>query len=412
MAGLERVGGRHRARCWRRPEDKKTRPLPENYPDRTSVADEKLDWRVLWSKSKGGGTPQPYQPPFYTDPTVLSEHDNAKGHQQKVDPPEENHDGQPSLAGNAFKDVRNRQSFAGTLLFDANGFPLNPRGRTGLAGRGVLYRWGANRAIDPIVTRYKPDGTRTLQVLVRKRHEVQGLDNEVWALPGEMERDADEDQIRYGVTKRLRELLNHCVEEMPEEATKAETADASDAQELWNKADDRHREKVVKDRAERHRLQDRLFSTGQGYTLRSTYVDDPRNTDNAWLETKATHFHCDDKLAELFTVPSDETTIAEQVEKYKWLDVDLQNREYENLYGSHRELVEAARKRLLDLSDHKSNVSEEAARIGPEADRIVADGELAAGSPTRQERTFSTMATKPAVGGLPASALSTIDERE
>lgn len=36
-----------------------------------------------------------------------------------------------------------------------NGYysPLNPRGRTGLRGRGKLYMWGPNQAADPIVTK-------------------------------------------------------------------------------------------------------------------------------------------------------------------------------------------------------------------------------------------------------------------
>lgn len=33
--------------------------------------------------------------------------------------------------------------------------PLNPKGRTGLKGRGVLGKWGPNHAADPIVTRWK-----------------------------------------------------------------------------------------------------------------------------------------------------------------------------------------------------------------------------------------------------------------
>lgn len=33
--------------------------------------------------------------------------------------------------------------------------PLNPVGRTGLIGRGVLGKWGPNHAADPIVTRWK-----------------------------------------------------------------------------------------------------------------------------------------------------------------------------------------------------------------------------------------------------------------
>lgn len=35
--------------------------------------------------------------------------------------------------------------------------PLNPMGRTGLRGRGLLGRWGPNHAADPILTRWKRD---------------------------------------------------------------------------------------------------------------------------------------------------------------------------------------------------------------------------------------------------------------
>lgn len=35
------------------------------------------------------------------------------------------------------------------------GVPVNPIGRTGLRGRGLLGRWGPNHAADPIITRWK-----------------------------------------------------------------------------------------------------------------------------------------------------------------------------------------------------------------------------------------------------------------
>ena len=50
------------------------------------------------------------------------------------------------------------------VLFDAEGAPLNPRGRTGMKGRGLLGKWGPNHAADPIVTRYNPD-TELLEVV-------------------------------------------------------------------------------------------------------------------------------------------------------------------------------------------------------------------------------------------------------
>ena len=43
------------------------------------------------------------------------------------------------------------------------GKPRNPRGRTGMTGRGTLGKWGPNQAADPIVTRWNPDDPDELQ---------------------------------------------------------------------------------------------------------------------------------------------------------------------------------------------------------------------------------------------------------
>ena len=51
----------------------------------------------------------------------------------------------------------------GRILFGDDGRPRNPRGRTGLRGRGLLGQWGPNHAADPIVTRHEPL-TGTFQV--------------------------------------------------------------------------------------------------------------------------------------------------------------------------------------------------------------------------------------------------------
>ena len=56
----------------------------------------------------------------------------------------------------------------GEIFFGRDGRPRNPRGRTGLRGRGLLGQWGPNHAADPIVTRLKPL-TNQLQVH-RSRH--------------------------------------------------------------------------------------------------------------------------------------------------------------------------------------------------------------------------------------------------
>jgi len=61
--------------------------------------------------------------------------------------------------------VKLRPTYEGPISFDSNGFPLNPRGRTGLRGRGLLGLWGPNHTTDPIVTRFHPQ-TNQLQALV------------------------------------------------------------------------------------------------------------------------------------------------------------------------------------------------------------------------------------------------------
>ncbi|KAI9587635.1 hypothetical protein GQX74_003481 [Glossina fuscipes] len=86
----------------------------------------------------------------------------------------------------------NRLSHMGKYQIDSSGYPLNPIGRTGLRGRGLLGRWGPNHAADPIVTRWKRDKNGSvikhnvsekniLQMITIQRH-----DNRMWAIPGGM----------------------------------------------------------------------------------------------------------------------------------------------------------------------------------------------------------------------------------
>ena len=48
---------------------------------------------------------------------------------------------------------------------DAQGRPLHPRGRTGIAGRGLLGRWGSNLAVAALVVR-PTEGPDHLEVLL------------------------------------------------------------------------------------------------------------------------------------------------------------------------------------------------------------------------------------------------------
>ena len=215
--------------------------------------------------------------------------------------------------------------------------PKNPVGYTGLRGRGLLGRWGPNHAADPLVTRWKHHATdwtkelnsadnsptcaglvprvvrkdtmkRVLQVVLIKRAGKSGTDE--WALPGGM---VDPGEVVTAAVKR----------EFGEEAMASKygmegRAFSSDLNDLFN-------------------VTPEDIENGDERVLYKGYVDDPRNTDNAWMETVVFHFH--DKLGVLDYADLNAGSDAAAV---KWADVssDLE------LYASHRDFVKLAAKRL------------------------------------------------------------------
>ena len=101
----------------------------------------------------------------------------------------------------------------------------------------------------------------------------------------------------------------------------------------------------IGDPAERHQFQEhvaKLFENGR--QIYRGYIDDPRNTDNAWTETTAFHFHCSDQLGAQLQLRSGDDAGA-----VKWLNVDgegMQQESYRKLYGAHRSLIERAVRHL------------------------------------------------------------------
>ena len=124
---------------------------------RFKVADESVPW------SKDAPL---YRPNEFTDASVLT-----KGVTEGwADPP----------TPQQVTDLKQRKSYEAPISFDAAGMPRNPRGRTGLCGRGLLGQWGPNHAADPIVTRYNPQ-TGKLQLVAMRRE-----DTGQFAVPGGM----------------------------------------------------------------------------------------------------------------------------------------------------------------------------------------------------------------------------------
>ena len=59
----------------------------------------------------------------------------------------------------------NRVSNTGQYALNSAGLPMNPKGRTGMSGRGLLGRFGPNHAGDSIVTRVCDDRLQVRPVL-------------------------------------------------------------------------------------------------------------------------------------------------------------------------------------------------------------------------------------------------------
>jgi len=164
--------------------------------------------------------------------------------------------------------------------------PCNPYGPTGIGGRGLLGKWGPNQAADPVVITY--DTTREIyQLLVIERSDKPGI----WALPGGMQ-DTNE-CISTTVTRELKEETNLILD-----------------------------------------IENSKF-------IYSGYVNDPRNTDNAWMETSVYLFVLDEEQRKILlkTIQAGDDAI-----NVKLTDLCSENTEYTNLYANHKEFVDYALK--------------------------------------------------------------------
>jgi ADP-ribose pyrophosphatase len=119
------------------------RPAP--YPPRFRVLIDAAPWATECPD---------YTPPYYVDPSVLA-NDRSRTPGGWADPEESETTGDPGDRDTA--EYR-----------DASGRLLNPRGRTGIAGRGLLGRWGPNVMVSGIVTRASGT-TGRLDILLGQR---------------------------------------------------------------------------------------------------------------------------------------------------------------------------------------------------------------------------------------------------
>lgn len=243
--------------------------------NRLSVPDSLVPWEVEWSS---------YAPIEWTHPSVLKQPVWA----DLADPSQ--------IVG-----LRLRLSHEiSPLLINRAGRPMNPMGRTGTSGRGLLGKWGPNQAADPMVVRAIPiagaPANYRYQLVA-----IQRKDSGQWAFPGGMVDDGEH------VSQTLRREFTEEAAALPDKESQAAV----------------------------ERQLDQIFGSGGQDTsilVYQGYVDDPRNTDNAWMETCVRLFLLDEHLGAQLALASGSDAAG-----VRWLDLDesLLSGEGTDLYADH-----------------------------------------------------------------------------
>lgn len=135
--------------------------------------------------------------------------------------------------------------------------PLNPFGRTGISGRGMLGRWGVNHRVDIVITRWKHgesgilerDGKKLLEFLAIERPK-----DGVWVLPG-------------GFVPQLNNIETAVAVQFLKVALENQGDLSEETKNIF--------ETLFKD----------------GLKIGPIYAEDYRNTDNAWIETLCINLH-------------------------------------------------------------------------------------------------------------------------
>jgi len=125
---------------------------PAGYPARQRISIDEAPWKL----DREG-----YRPPYYVSAAVLDS-DRSRNDAGWADPED-------------FAIVRDEPRVRAAKSHDAEGRPQNPRGRTGLAGRGLLGLWGANLSVSAIVIRTGPD-SGDLEILLGGKEDLGGLE--------------------------------------------------------------------------------------------------------------------------------------------------------------------------------------------------------------------------------------------
>lgn len=210
-----------------------------------------------------------------------------------------------------------RHTYVGWNLCPCTGMPRNPAGRTGWCGRGRLPRFGPNHCVDAVLTRMNHESgalevavipntissrSKRVDSLTRQKSRDSKPESATLSLPGVFIKDADPSKTH---------------------ATQRAIQTKVVAKVSWQ-------------------MLDEIFEEEPPTLVFTGYVDDERNTDNAWIETTALMYSFSTKAHCL-----------EYLEGVKWVPIttDL------HLYGNHGEICLTAKQRIEAKGKFSSEIA-------------------------------------------------------
>lgn len=208
---------------------------------------------------------------------------------------------------------------------DSVGVPINPMGRTGIRGKGVLWRWGPNHVIKAVVTRWRRkytadllptasylyvEGKRVLEfITVPKTEFSEGLSEVNYGLPGDvlhgesntysilckafmtyvLEQPESDQALRFDQSDMIQyfaQFSSNIVAFASSSLTSLHHSDGALSRSVSRTLHPR----ISESYATKTDLEQQGFSATLLY---KGYLDDPRNTDNSWVEAEVWNFHYD-----------------------------------------------------------------------------------------------------------------------
>jgi ADP-ribose pyrophosphatase len=266
------------------------------------------------------------------------------------------------------------------ITFNNHGKPLNPAGRTGLRGRGLLGKWGPNFAADSLVTKYDSKTGDLHVVLIKRKKE--GMP----ALPGGMT-DPGETPVATG-RREFEEEAAACSRKGKVTFRSKFTAMKNAYPELRDLVNNKTNEQEAAKAALDYIFDSKRVSPDER-ELYSGYVDDPRNTDNAWMETTAYHFPTD----QFQWFIDDLLEAGDDAAAYAWVNINddlwdtrVTSPEYPDIFGgeqankknqffspTHVDIINILRKKV-PLSVAGPRPSGPPLRLPPQAAAVLPDG--------------------------------------